>query len=187
MKSAPMALPSTLHHFDLSLAHVDRGIERPLTLKAARHPSESMERLWLRLVALAWQWEETIGFGPGLCEPEAADVIANHLDGRPALLVRVGKPDAERVARDVAQGQGARVAVLFESPRRLEAFLADARAKGLDRLAKAELAAIDPDLLKELVARDDRRVRGSLTIVADHLYLELDGRAIDGPLHRATY
>lgn len=182
-----MALQATLHHFDVSLAHVDRGIERPLTLKAARHPSESVERLWLRVLALAWQWEETIGFGPGLCEPEEADVVANHLDGRPALRVRVGKPDVERIARDVAQGQGARVAVLFESPRRMEAFLAEARERKLERLAKAELAALDPALLRELAARDGRRVRVSITLVADHLYLEVDGQALDGPLHRATY
>jgi uncharacterized protein YaeQ len=181
-----MALPSVLHHVDLDLAHVDRGIERALALKVARHPSETMERLWLRLLALAWQCEEGVGFGPGLCEPDAPDVVANHADGTPALVVRVGKPEPERVARDVAQNARARVAVLFESPRRMEAFVADAVAQKLARLGRAELAAVDPPLLAALSARDDRRVKVQLTISGDHLYVTVGGESLDGPLHRAT-
>jgi len=187
MSAVPMALPSTLHHFDLQLSNVDRGIERALTLKAARHPSESMGRLWLRVIALAWQWEEGISFGPGLCEPDAPDVLAARLDGTPSLVVRVGKPEPERIARDVSQNGGARVAVLFESPRRLEAFLADARAKGLERLARAELAALDPELLRDLSAREDRRIKAGMTLVADHLYLDVGGQTLDGPLHRVSF
>ncbi|MGC3997654.1 MAG: YaeQ family protein [Anaeromyxobacter sp.] len=181
-----MALPSTLHHLDLHLSHVNRGIDQALVLKVARHPSETMERVWLRVLALAWQWEERIAFGPGLCEPDAADVIANRLDGSPAVLVRVGRPDPERVARDVAQNSGARVAVLFDAPRWLEAFVAGGRERGLGRLARAELAAVDPPLLAALAALDDRRAKVELTLVADHLYLTVGGQSLDGPLHRAS-
>lgn len=182
----PMALPSTLHHFDLQLAQVDRGVERTLALKVPRHPSETMERLWLRILALAWQWEEGIGFGPGLCEPEAPDVLASRLDGTPSLVVRVGRPEPERVARDVAQNAGARVAVLFDGPRRMAAFVAEAQERNLTRLARAELAAIDPPLLAALSAREDRRVRCQLTFVADHVYASIGDESWDGPLHRGS-
>jgi uncharacterized protein YaeQ len=183
--SASMALPSVLHHVDVQLAHVDRGIERALALKVARHPSETMERLWLRVLALAWQFEEGVAFGPGLCEPDAPDVVANRLDGTPALVVRVGRPEPERVARDVAQNAGARVAVLFDAPRRMEAFVAEARERGLGRLARVELAAVDPPLLAGLSAHEERRVKCQLTLVADHLYVTLGEESLDGPLHRA--
>ncbi len=182
-----MALPSTLHHLDLQLANVDRGVDRSLALKIARHPSETMDRLWLRVLALAWQFEEGLTPGPGLCEPDAPDLVASGPDGRPTLLVRVGKPDPERVARDIAQGGGARVAVLFDSPRRLDAFLAEAHDRRLDRLARAELAAVDPPLLAALSSKDDRRLRLSITLVADHLYVDLAGETLDGPLHRKGY
>ncbi len=182
-----MALPSTLYHLDLQLSHVDRGIDRALTLKVARHPSETMERLWLRVLALLWQWEEHIEFGPGLCVPDAADVVAARLDGTPSLLVRVGRPEPARVARDVARNAGARVAVLFESPRKMDGFLEEAREASLDRLESVELAAPDPALLASLAARDDRRIRATVTLVADHLYIERDGSTIEGPLHRREY
>jgi uncharacterized protein YaeQ len=182
-----MALPATLYHFDLQLSNVDRGVDQALVLKAARHPSETLERVWLRVLALAWQWEERAVFGPGLSDPDAPDVVAARLDGTPSLLVRVGRPDPERIVRDVSQNSGARVAVLFDSPRRLEAFLADARTARLARLEQAELASVEPALLSELCAREDRRIRVSVTIVADHVYVERDGRSVDGPLVRGRY
>lgn len=181
-----MALPSVLHHVDLKLADVDRGVEQALALKVARHPSETIDRMWLRILALAWQWQEGIGFGPGLCEPEAPDVLAARPDGTPAVVVRVGRPDVERIARDVARSAGARVAVLFEGPRWMEGFVAEAEERGVERLARAELAAVDPPLLAALARHDGRRVRGELTLVGDHLYLTVDAESLDGPLHRAA-
>jgi uncharacterized protein YaeQ len=185
--SAAMALPSTLLHFDLRLTHADEGIEQELSFKVARHPSETAERLWLRVLALAWKWREGLAFGPGLCEPDAPDLVAATPDGRASLLVRVGKPEPARVERDVNQNAGAAVAVLFESPRRMEAFLEEARAARLSRLARAELAAIDPPILAALAGRDERRTRCAVTLVGDHLYVEVGGAMHEGPLHRATF
>jgi uncharacterized protein YaeQ len=179
-----MALPSTLHHLDLRFSNTDTGSEGALSLKIARHPSETMERLWLRILAFVWKWKEGMAFGPGLCEPDAPDVAAVLPDGRTAVLVRVGKPEPQRVERDVNRNAGAEVAVLFESPRRLEAFLAEARDGGHARAAAVDLAAADPALLRELGSREDRRIKASITLVADHLYVEVDGRTLDAPLHR---
>lgn len=180
-----MALPATLHHFDLRVVHADVGLERSVALKVARHPSETIERLWLRVLAYAWRWTEGLAFGPGLCEPEAPDLLAAGPDGRPTSVVRVGRPDPQRVERDVNRSAGAKVAVLFESPRRLEAFVTEARAAGLARVEAAELAAADPGLLRFLAAHDDRRARVAVTLVSDHFYVDLGGESADGPLHRA--
>jgi len=68
----------------------------------------------------------------------------------------------------------------------MDAFAADAEARGLERLARAELAAVDPPLLAALGRRDERRCRCELTLVGDHLYLALGGESLDGPLHRRS-
>jgi uncharacterized protein YaeQ len=184
--SAAMALPATLHHLDLHLVHADVGLDRALSLKVARHPSETIERLWLRILAYAWQWDEALGFGPGLCERDAPDLVAVGPDGRPTIVVRVGKPEPSRVERDVNQNSGARVAALLDSPRRLEAFVAEAREAKLDRIARAQLAAIDPELLRALSAHEERRIRVAVTLVSEHLYVDLGGETLDAPLHRAS-
>jgi uncharacterized protein YaeQ len=182
-----MALPSTLHHLDLHVAHAEAGLDADVALKVARHPSETIERLWLRVLAYAWRWREGIVFGPGLCEPDAPDVLARALDGRTTLVVRVGRPDPQRVERDVTANSGAEVAVLFESPRRMQAFVEEARERGLSRVGAAQLAAPDPALVAALSRWDERRVRVGFTFVADHVYLELPGETLDGALERAAW
>lgn len=181
-----MALPSVLHRFEVQLSHVDRGIEQSLTISAARHPSETRERLWLRVIAWLWQWEEGIAFGPGLCEPEEPDAYVASPRGGFSLLVRVGKPEAERIDKEVSRNSGARVAVLFDSPKRMETFLEEARSSGLSRALRAELAAVDPAFLSALAADESRRAKVAVTIVGDHVYvIDAAGKSLETPIHRA--
>ncbi len=180
-----MALAPTLYDFDVALANVDRGVERRLAVKVARHPSEALQRVWLRLLAYCWQWEEGIAFGPGLSTPEEPDVVARGPTGEEILWVRVGRPDPGKVQREADRHPRARVAVLFESPARLDEFVSQAREQGLARLGAAELAAVDPALLAALSSDEARRTRLTVTIVSDHFYVERGGRSIDGPLTRS--
>jgi uncharacterized protein YaeQ len=181
-----MALPSTLHDFDVALEHVDRGVHQRVTLKAARHPSETLERLWLRVLAYLWLHDERLRFGPGLCDPDAPDLLADDLTGVPVLWVRVGRPDAARLAREADRNARARVVAVFEGTDRLAAFAADARAAGVRRLSRVELVAFDAALLAALAQRSERRVKMSLTIVGDHLYAQLGEASFDGPLTRGS-
>jgi uncharacterized protein YaeQ len=180
-----MALASTLYQFDVRLSHVDRGVDKNLAIRTARHPSETSERLWLRLLAFCWQWEETISFGPGLGDPDEPDLLALRADGSTrSLIMRVGRPKLARIEKDCAQSAGARVAVLFESPRQLDAFLCEARVGRHERIASAEIAAVPEDLLKVLARREERRPKVGLTIVEDHFYVDADGENVDGALVR---
>src|SRR5512136_1290298 len=145
-----------------------------------------MTRLWLRVLAECLHWREGIAQGPGLCDPEAPDVLARDLTGAVTLWVRVGRPDPSRLQREADKNARAEVAALFEAPRWMEAFVADARAAGLTRLGRVGLAALDPALLAALAAVEERRTRLGLTVVGDHLYVERDGKSLDGPLHRGS-
>jgi len=180
-----MALAPTLYDFDVALANVDAGVERHLVVKAARHPSESLPRLWLRLLAYCWKWEEGIVFGPGISSPEEPDLLARGPTGEETLWIRVGRPDPAKLQREADRHPRARVAVLFESPARLEEFVSQAREQGLTRLGGAELAAVEPALLGALSADEARRTRLSLTIAGDHIYVERRGQSLDGPLTRS--
>jgi len=181
-----MALTATLYDFDIALSHVDRDVQTRLSVRAARHPSETVERMWLRVLAYCWLYEERLAFGPGISDPDAPDLYADDLTGQKTLWVRVGRPDPARLQREADRAGRARVAVLFDSPRSMEAFLVGAREAALARLSRVELAAVEPALVAELARVDERRTRMSLTIVGDHLYLERGGQAFDGPLLRGS-
>jgi len=161
-------------------------VNERVAIRAARHPSESLERLWLRVLAQCWLWRPGIEQGPGLSDPDQPDVLARDLTGRITLWARVGRPDPARLQQEADRNPGALVAALFDSPRRMEAFAAEAREARLPRLGGLSLAAVEPSLLSGLSRAEERRVRLSVTIVGDHLYVERGTEVLDGPLHRAT-
>ncbi len=179
-----MSLAPTLYDFQIALSHVDRKVDLPLGFKVARHPSETMQRVWLRVLAYCWQWEERLQFGPGLSDPDTPDLETRDYTGRLTRWVRVGKADPLKVQRAVDQNGQAAVVVLFESPERMATFLAEARDAGAARLVKAELAAVDGPLLRALGEIDVRRNQVALTFVGDHFYLDCNGQSLDGPLTR---
>jgi len=180
-----LALAPTLYDFDVILSHVDRGIDAQLHFKTARHPSESMERVWLRVLAFCCLHEERLAFGPGLSDSDAPDLVADDLTGQRTLLVRVGRQDPVKVQKEADRAGKARVALFLDSAARLEAFRAEAAAAGLSsRIGKVELYAPDAALLRFLAPREERRQKLSLTVVGDHLYLDLGGESADGALHR---
>ena len=177
-----MALAPTLYDFDVTLSHVDRSFEQRLKLRPALHPSESRERLWLRVIAYCWLWDERIAFGPGLSEADSPDLVSTDLTGGLTQWIRVGKADPAKIRHAVRHHPAAKVAVLFESPSRMEAFLGAAQEQAIGQLSAVRLAAVDSALLAELAAEESRRTQLSLTIVGDHLYIDRGGRSLDGPL-----
>ena len=181
----PMALASTLYDFQIVLSNVDRSIDQQLSFKLPRHPSETMERVWLKVLAFCWLWEERLTFGPGLGDPEAPDLETRDYTNVVKRWVRVGRAEPVKVQRAVDQNGNGEVCVLFEAPARMESFLAEAAAQKVHRVAKARLAAVDGALLKALGERDERRVKVGVTLVGDHFYLDFGGESLDGPLTHA--
>jgi uncharacterized protein YaeQ len=180
-----MALVPVLHEFTIELNQADRGESQRVVVRPARHPSETNERLWLRVLAFAFWHAERLEFGPGLGTPDAPDLLARDLTGKVTLWIRVGKADPEDIRRAIDHHPEARVAVLFESHARLEQFLAAGRAEKVRRLDRAELVAIDAAFLSELAEPEARRVKVTLTVLGDHLYADREGSTLDAPLERA--
>ena len=79
-----MALSATVHQFEIRLSHVDRGVYETLELRVARHPSETDERMMMRLLAFAFYADERLEFGKGL---STADEPALGLGVEPCELV----------------------------------------------------------------------------------------------------
>ncbi|MBS0390606.1 MAG: YaeQ family protein [Proteobacteria bacterium] len=103
-----MALKSTIFKANLSIADIDHGYyaDHPLTL--ARHPSETDERMMVRLVALALQAHELqdtcrgdgqLAFGAGLSDPDDPDASLTDFTGRKRLWIEVGQPEDKPLSK----------------------------------------------------------------------------------------
>ncbi|MEW5847280.1 MAG: YaeQ family protein [Myxococcota bacterium] len=180
-----MALPSVAYTYKLNINRVDEGVYTDVTVTAARHPSETLEHLQLRVLALCLFWAEGVEFGPALADAEGADVWGRDLTGQVTLWVECGAADPEKTQRMVNAHPRARVVVLTCVPRREEEFLTLARKAGVRKLDKVELWRVPEELMAELGAQESRRNTWSVTVSEGHLYLETDGRTLDAELvHR---
>lgn len=105
-----MALKSTVFKANLEIADIDRGYYATHNLTLARHPSETDERLMMRLLAFALYADERLEFGKGLSATDEPALWLKNLDGSIKLWVEVGLPE-ERVLRRAA-GRAEQVAAL---------------------------------------------------------------------------
>ena len=76
-----MALKATIFKAELSVADIDRGVYGDHTLTIARHPSETDERMMVRLLAFALHADERLEFGRGLSAEDEPDLVRRDLTG----------------------------------------------------------------------------------------------------------
>ncbi|BAN50349.1 YaeQ family protein [Metapseudomonas resinovorans] len=92
-----MALQATPYKVDLNLTDLDRNVYENLRFTVAKHPSETEERLAVRLIAYALWYHEQLSFGRGLSDVDEPALWEKSLDDRVLHWIEVGQPDAERI------------------------------------------------------------------------------------------
>jgi uncharacterized protein YaeQ len=122
-----MALKSTIFKAELSVADIDRGYYRDHILMIARHPSETDERMMVRLLAFALHADDALTFGRGLSTQDEPDVWRRDLTGAIEQWIDVGLPDEREVRK--ACGRAREVYVLAYGGRAVDLWWQSAREK----------------------------------------------------------
>jgi uncharacterized protein YaeQ len=113
-----MALKSTIFKAHLSVADIDHGYYADHALTLARHPSETDERMMVRMLALALnaheltdicQGDATLAFGAGLSDPDDPDLSLKDFTGLTRLWVEVGQPEEKPLVKACQKAQAVRV------------------------------------------------------------------------------
>lgn len=94
-----MALKSTIFKADLQIADMDRHYYADHALTIARHPSETDERMMVRLLAFALHAHDSLSFGKGLSTDDEPDLWQKDLTGAIDLWIEVGQPDEKRLLK----------------------------------------------------------------------------------------
>ena len=94
-----MALKSTIFKADLQIADMDRHYYDTHALTIARHPSETDERMMMRVLAFALHADPALAFGKGLSADDEPDLWQKDLTGAIDLWVEVGQPDERRIMK----------------------------------------------------------------------------------------
>ena len=175
-----MALPSTVHTFEIELSDVDRGVYETLSLKVARHPSETEEYLVTRVLAYCLECTEGLTFSRGLAEPDEPALSVRDLTGALVTWIEVGLPDAARLHR--ASKAAPRVVVYTHKEARH--LLRQLEGERIHRSEELELYALDRAFLADLTGLLERRMTLGVSIADRHIFVTVDGHALEGRVER---
>lgn len=110
-----MALKATIFKARLQLADMDRGVYADHQLTLARHPSETDERMMVRLLFYALNApadadQGALEFAKGLWDPDEPELWLRDLTGQIVHWIEIGQPDERRLMK--ASGRAERVTVV---------------------------------------------------------------------------
>lgn len=121
-----MALKSTIFKADLQISDMDRGYYANHALTLARHPSETDERMMIRLLAFAMFADERLSFCKGLSSDDEPDLWQKDLTGAILNWIELGLPDERRLRQ--ACGRSERVTLLTYGGRAVDVWWQKNRA-----------------------------------------------------------
>lgn len=104
-----MAIKATIYKADLSIADMDRNYYHEHSLTIARHPSETGERVMIRVLAYALHADPALAFTKDLFDVDEPALWLKDLTGAIDLWIEVGQPDEKRLLK--AAGRAEKVIV----------------------------------------------------------------------------
>ncbi|MER7796599.1 YaeQ family protein [Microbacterium sp. NPDC096154] len=173
-----MALGATMYTFTVQLADVDRGVYDELSLRVARHPSETDAYMMTRVLAYCLEYEEGIAFGEGISQADEPAVVVRDLTGSLVAWIEVGAPDAERLHF----GSKAADRVAVYTHRDPQKVLAAWDGKRIHRAGDILLRSFDPGFVDDAVAALERRNTVTLSVTEGQIYLELNGATLSSAI-----
>jgi uncharacterized protein YaeQ len=164
----PMAQNATIFKAALQIADIERDYYREHALTIARHPSETDERMMVRLLAFARHAHEGLRFGRGLDDDEEPDLWRKDPTGAVGVWIDVGQPDERRIRR--ACGRAAAVFVYSYGGRAADRWWVQT-GPGLDRVANLTVVSLPVPGTQALARLARRTMRLDCTIQGDHIWV----------------
>src|SRR5215217_822995 len=148
-----MAETATIYNFTIDLDDMDRGVYEALELRVARHPSESVQYMLVRVLAYCLEYQEGLAFTEGVSSGDEPALVVRDLTGRITAWIEVGMPDAARLHR--GSKHAGRVAVYTHRDARQ--LLAQLAGEKIHQGGRIPIRAFDRAIVGEIAAAIERR------------------------------
>lgn len=110
-----MALSATIFKAQLNISDLRRHHYQDYALTLALHPSETEERMMIRLLCFCLYASNTLEFSRGLSNDDEPDLWQKSLSDEIELWLELGQPDEKRVRK--ASGRSQQVVIAGFQPR----------------------------------------------------------------------
>ncbi len=174
-----MALKATIFKADLQIADMDRHYYQDHALTVARHPSETDERMMVRLLVFALHAHEALTFGKGLSTAGEPDLWQKDLTGAIELWIDVGLPDEKDIRK--ACGRAHRVIIYSYGGRSADLWWAKNRDK-VERAGNLTVINLPPAASQNLTKLARRTMQLQCTVQDGGIWLADNEDRVEVPL-----
>ena len=176
----PVALKATIYKAQLQIADMDRHLYADHALTLALHPSETEERLLIRLLAFALHvppddHRGALQFARGLSDTDEPDLWQHDLSGQLVHWIELGQPDERRLAKACSRAE--RVTLLTYGPAVPVWWSAiERKLTRLDKLAVWQIPAAQSQALARLA---QRAMQWQVNIQDGHVWVHGDSGEVE--------
>jgi len=163
-----MALKSTIYKADLDIADMDRGYYVSHSLTLAQHPSETIERMMLRLTVFALHASEGLSFTKGISVDDEPDLWQKNYAGEIERWIELGEPDEKRLRKACGRAQEV---WLYSYGGRAADIWWQQNGERFARFANLHVQSIAPDSLTQMAGLCERGMKLTATIQDGTLWL----------------
>ena len=167
-----MAIKATIFKTNLQIADMERHYYQDHALILARHPSETDERMMVRMLAFALHAHEYLEFGQGMTADDEADLWQKDLTGAIELWIDVGIPDEKLIRK--ACGRANQVIVYCYGGRIAEMWYAQ-NSSQLARQKNLTVINLPQESTRAMAALAQRSMQLQVTIQDGQVWLS-DGK-----------
>lgn len=171
-----MALTATVYKLSLDISDIRRNHYQHYNLTLARHPSETEQRLMVRILAFALHASDALQFTRGLSTSDEPDLWEQSLSGEHLHWILLGQPDVKWLKK--ACGIARHVTVVCYGGR-LSPLWRETNQTVLDRLSSLRCIDIDAEGLRQLPSVLARSMSLQCVIQDDHIWLGSSEHSIE--------
>lgn len=169
-----MAEKATIYKANITLSDTDRHYYTELALTIALHPSETIERMMVRLLAFCFSAGDNLSFTRGLSSADEPDLWLKSDDGRILEWIEVGQPAPERLKKACGQSQLVKV---YSYGRGLDVWWAN-NAAAIHALPKVSIQYFAGDELQALTPLVEKTMNLTVTIAEAIAYVDGSGVSV---------
>lgn len=156
-----MATNATIYKTSLQISDLDRQYFQDHTLTLARHPSETEERMMVRVLAFALHAHEALSFGRGVGTEDEPALWQRDATGAIDLWIEIGQPDEKTIRQACSRAK--QVAIYVYGIRGAETWWENQRAS-FDRLKNLAVILLPMGNVRALAGMTSRSMQLQLTI-----------------------
>ena len=169
-----MAIKPTIYKARISLSDLERDYYDSISLTIAQHPSETLERMMVRVLAFCINAQEDMELTKGLDEVDEPDLWVKTMDEQIKLWIDVGEPAPDRVKKACNRSEAVKV---YTFNTKSDVWWSQGEAK-FSRL-NASIYRFPWDKIEELAKLVKRTMDLSITITGDSAYVAGDSGEIE--------